>query len=115
MERVGLVGAGLGGTASANLALEQTIGALVFLSSPRQVAGMSVPDETLATEGLPKYFANSKGDRFAEDTRSMFDLAAGPKEIHMYPGEAHDEALFAAPYRDDLVQSLLQFLETNFR
>jgi rhodanese-related sulfurtransferase/dienelactone hydrolase len=115
-ERVVLVGASLGGMASAKVAAADEVTALVVIAAP-----LDWPDwpEIRVTEGdiqaieEPVLFINSEGDLFADDTRNMYEAAAGPKELQIYPGDAHGTDLFDTAHAAEVMERILAFLESQ--
>jgi len=113
-EKIILVGASLGGCASAKLAMESDASGLVVLSSPPSISqwGFEIESADLNTD-IPKLFITAENDNTvpAEATRSLFDLAAEPKEWQTYPGNAHGTDLFEGESGTELQQSILGFIQ----
>lgn len=112
-ERIILVGASLGGCASAKLAAEAQAVGLVVLAAPEAISdwGFRIDAADLATDG-PKLFITAESDPVVppKATRALYDLAAAPKEWQTYPGVAHGTDLLAAPDGDEVKQRILQFI-----
>ncbi|MFQ5577636.1 MAG: alpha/beta hydrolase, partial [Anaerolineae bacterium] len=108
-----LVGASMGGTAVAKVAALKPPAAAVIISAPRSFRGLAVSDEELAVAGVPRLFIGSRGDGATRDTLDMFNAAPGPKESHVYPGNAHGTFIFNSEHGADLSARLIRFIEAN--
>lgn len=114
-ENIILVGASLGGCASAKLAKESGASGLVVLASPPSIPAwdFEINSDDLATD-IPKLFITAENDNTVsvDATRALYDLAAEPKEWQTYPGTAHGTDLFDGETRTELEQRILGFLLT---
>ena len=112
-EKIILVGASLGGSASAKLAVESQASGLVVLASPPSISqwGFEIDPADLNTD-IPKLFITAENDNTvpAASTRALYDLAAEPREWQTYPGSAHGTDLFEGESAEELQQRLLQFI-----
>jgi len=112
-EKIILVGASLGGAASAKLAVESQASGLVVLASPPSISqwGFEIVSADLNTE-IPKLFITAENDNTvpAASTRALYDLAAEPKEWQTYPGSAHGTDLFEGESLAELQQRILEFI-----
>ena len=112
-EKIILVGASLGGLASAKLVVESQASGLVVLASPPSIPqwGFEIDSADLHTD-IPKLFITAENDTTisADDTRALHDLAAGPKEWQTYPGTAHGTDLFEGESGPELQQRILEFI-----
>ena len=54
--------------------------------------------------------ASENDDSFVTDARHMHDIATSPKEIYIYPGNAHGTDIFGGNNGDDPAQRVLQFI-----
>jgi uncharacterized protein len=112
-EKIILVGASLGGCASAKLAVESQASGLVVLASPPSIPqwGFEIDSADLATD-IPKLFITAEDDDTvpATATRELYDLAAEPKEWQTYPGTAHGTDLFEGESKEDLQQRIIAFI-----
>jgi esterase/lipase len=114
--RLALVGASLGGMATAKAAAVEKPAAIVVLSAPVDLTEFAFhvrPSELRSA--VPKLFIGSADDGtvpFAE-TQRMFTLAADPKELHPYSGSAHGLRLFDGEHANDLTQRLLAFITSR--
>jgi dienelactone hydrolase len=114
---VALVGASLGGMASAKAAGPAGAAALVVISAPlgHPDLEIEVTSLDLAAARMPKLFIAALDDPLvpAEQTRAMFDVAPEPKTWLTYPAAEHGTALLATSHGPDLRQRLLDFLLTH--
>jgi alpha-beta hydrolase superfamily lysophospholipase len=108
-----LVGASLGGCASAKLTVESQADGLIVVASPAEISqwGFAIEAGDLDTD-IPKLFIASKEDDTVsvEATQELFNLAAEPKEWQTYPGAAHGTDLFDTQYKDEFQQRILEFI-----
>lgn len=110
-QRIVLMGASMGGTASLKVAVEQQVTAVISLSGPQQFT-IGVSDDEIRTLKAPKLFLASADDTsFADDARHMYAIASEPKELHIYPGDAHGTDIFGGDNGDDPAQRILHFIE----
>lgn len=116
-QRLVLVGASLGGMATAKAAAVEKPVAMIIMAAPVDLAEFDyhVTPSELQSAAVPKLFIGSADDRIVPftDTERMFELATDPKELHSYPGAAHGVQLFAGEHADDLAQRLVMFITTN--
>lgn len=110
-----LLGASLGGMATAKVAGTIQPAAMIVMSSPADLLefDFQVTADDLAAITAPKLFIASQDDTIVPSsaTQQMVDLAANPKEIHLYPGSAHGIQLFTTEQADDLRRRLLAFVK----
>ena len=113
-EKIILVGASLGGCASAKLAVESQASGIVVLASPPSISqwGFEIQPADLNTN-IPKLFITAENDNTvpADSTRTLYDLAAEPKEWQTYPGSAHGTDLFEGQSAAELQQRILGFIQ----
>ena len=111
-----LVGASLGGMASAREAAAAQPAALIIIGSPMSNLALTlrVAAADLQTN-VPKLFIASENDSLvaASDTRAMYDAAAEPKTWHLYPGAAHGTDLLLGLSAQDLRQRVLDFIQAH--
>ena len=110
-----LVGASLGGCASAKLAVESGVDGLIVLASPPAISqwGFEISPADLHTD-IPKLFITAENDDTvpADATRAVYDLALDPKEWQTYPGSAQGTKLFETDARADVQDRILQFIRS---
>ena len=112
-EKIILVGASLGGVASAKLAVESQASGLIVIASPPSIPqwGFEIDSADLNTD-IPKLFITAENDNTvpADATRALYDLATEPKEWQMYPGASHGTDLFEGESAQELQQRILEFI-----
>ena len=112
-EKIILVGASLGGLASAKLAIESDASGIVVVASPPGIPewGFEIVAADLSTD-IPKLFITAENDPTvpASATRQLHDLAAEPKEWQTYPGNKHGTDIFESDSGEAMQQRILQFI-----
>lgn len=112
-----LLGASLGGMATAKVAASIQPAAMVVISAPADLLefDFQVTADELAAITAPKLFVASQDDTIVPNaaTQQMFDLAAEPKEMQLYPGSAHGVQLFTTEQAPDLRRRLLAFVQIH--
>lgn len=105
-KKVILLGASMGADISL-IAAAQTQVAGVITLSPEYLFGLT--NNQLKAISTPKLFINSVDDGYADDTRQIFQNALPPKELYLYPGNAHGVAIFRTAYGQDLIARIIAF------
>lgn len=112
-KKIILVGASLGGCASAKLTIESQADGLVVVASPSEIPqwGFAIEADDVAS-GIPKLFITAEEDDTVpfEASQGLFNLAAEPKEWQTYPGTAHGTEIFDTEYAGELQQRILKFI-----
>ena len=112
-EKIILVGASLGGLASAKLAIESQASGIVVIASPPAISqwGFEIESADLNID-IPKLFITAENDPTvpADATRQLYDLASQPKEWQVYPGYVHGTDLFETESGDEFQQRILEFI-----
>jgi dienelactone hydrolase len=112
-EKIILVGASLGGLASAKLAIESGASGIVVVASPPGISewGFEIQPVELDTD-IPKLFITAEHDATvpASATRQLYDLAAGPKEWQIYSGYEHGTDLFETEHGEAMQLRILRFI-----
>lgn len=116
-EQVVLVGASMGGMATAKTAASTQATAAIILAAPLEASGVGVlvqPEEVQAIS-VPKLFITSENDRTVkpEALQAMYELAVEPKELVIYPGTAHGTDLFKTESGAELQRKILEFIQTH--
>jgi uncharacterized protein len=112
-EKIILVGASLGGVASAKLAVESSPNGLVIVASPRKIDEWGFEIELGDVNiDMPKLFITAEHDSVVSVNRSreLFDLVAEPKEWQTYPGTAHGTDLFDTESGEAMRKRILDFI-----
>jgi pimeloyl-ACP methyl ester carboxylesterase len=116
-EQVVLVGASMGGMATAKTAASAQASAAIILAAPldASVVGVVVQPEELQAITAPKLFITSEDDKTVkpEALREMFELAVEPKELKIFPGTAHGTDLFKTASGPELQEMILEFIQTH--
>lgn len=112
-KKIILVGASLGGCASAKLTVESQADGLVVVASPAEISqwGFAIEAGDMASD-IPKLFIAAEADDTVpvEATQELFNLAAEPKEWQTYPSSAHGTEIFDTEFADELELRLLEFI-----
>jgi alpha-beta hydrolase superfamily lysophospholipase len=103
--RVSVIGASMGGAASANAARHARPGEI-----DRRILLANVPVDQPELLAIPKLFAVSRGDALAAKVREQFEKAPEPKELMILEGSAHAQFLFRTDQGERLMQKILEFL-----
>jgi len=116
-QQIVLVGASLGGMATAKVGGEAQAAAVIIMAAPLSARGLTVQIEEAELQALtmPKLFVGTDHDAVVAPaaTRRVYDLAPEPKEIYLYPGTAHGTELFETQSAADLTQRLLAFISAH--
>jgi pimeloyl-ACP methyl ester carboxylesterase len=112
-ERLVLIGASMGGTASIKVAAAEDVAGLVVISSPRSFQGLEVTDADLAALTMPSLWLGARQDAVVADTEAMYQQAAGPdKSVWVYEGSGvHGTFIFDGVDGPDLTRRLLEFIK----
>lgn len=92
IQRIGLVGASMGGTASLVVASrpDEAIRAAVTLSAPASIDGLVAGPEILAATNAAKLFIAGNGDGVAaQSAQAFFDQSAPPKRVEILTTADH--------------------------
>ncbi|HET9492906.1 MAG TPA: alpha/beta fold hydrolase [Chloroflexia bacterium] len=111
-QSIALVGASMGGMASARIAAAERPSCLVFVAGTTSWNGLEVSDAEMAANDTPKLFISSDEDAYINETLHLYDAAAEPKEKHIYPGGAHGTNLFDS-HAEDFSNRIISFIEAN--
>jgi len=114
-ERLVCIGASMGGTTCLRAAVEYPLVGLVVIGSMmNQGEPTNTTEEELAALTMPKLFITTENDIYSEipeSIQSMYKIAQEPKQIQIFPGEAHGTQMFFQPYGEEFTAMLLAFLE----
>lgn len=105
-KKVILLGASMGADISLVAASETQVAGVITLS-PEYLFGLN--NTQIKAISVPKLFINSVDDAYADDTQQIFQNAQPPKELHLYPGDAHGVAIFATDNGQDLIARIIAF------
>jgi alpha/beta superfamily hydrolase len=114
-DRIFLVGASMGGTASLVVAAREEIEGVVSISSPGQFPPLDAV-ETVDRISAPKLFITAEDDVPAFRSQEAFwEAAREPKLQHIYGGDEHGTALFDGAHAADIKARLVAFLTGGAR
>jgi len=102
---VSVIGASMGGGASANAAIHARPGEI-----DRLVLLAHVPVQEPERLVGPKLFVVSRGDSLAAKVSEQFEKAPEPKELLILDGSAHAQFLFETDQGERLMNKILDFL-----
>ena len=110
LEKIFLVGASMGGTASLVVAARDQVAGVVAISAPSQFPPLDAV-EAVSDINSPKLFVVSENDvpQFRAQ-QEFWEMAREPKAQHVYEGDTHGTALLTSPHGDDLRRRILDFL-----
>jgi dienelactone hydrolase len=114
VQRVGLVGASMGGTASLIVAGQpgSQIDAVAALSAPASIEGLVVTPEVLQQLTAAKLFVAGNGDTAAAQTaQDFFNTSLQPKRVEIYPSNDHGTDLLTGNQSENSRTLLLSFLQ----
>jgi dienelactone hydrolase len=108
-----LVGSSFGGTLTAAIAAQAHPAAIVILSAPLADGAFSVSEDALRALAAPALFMVSQGDtRYVGAVQHMYEMSPQPKQIHIYPGKNHGDAILTTPDSGDAaMRQLVAFLQ----
>lgn len=107
VRRIGLVGASMGGTASLVVAASdsQIVRAVVTLSAPQSIGGLTARPDMLQTATAAKLFIAGNGDgAAADDAQAFYQEAQPPKRV---------EILTTADHGTDILEGSQSEVATN--
>ncbi len=111
IDKVFLVGASMGGTASLILAAEKKVAGVVAISAPAEFQYLDALEPSKKITA-PKLFISSEGDVPAIRSQEQFmEAAPDPKAQVVYPGEEHGTELFDSEYAGAFEAKLVAFLK----
>ena len=108
-EKLGLVGASMGGTAALIVAATEPVDAVATLSAPVEFEGLSAR-EAVARVKPPKLFIAAEGDVGAQGARDLYRAAPEPREMELFPGAAHGTDMLSGPGSEKVKARLFSFL-----
>lgn len=102
---VAVIGASMGGGASANAVVKGAPGAIdrLILLSP-------VPIDHPERINVTKLYATAPGDPITPQVKEQFAKAPEPKKLLMLEGSAHAQNLFKTDQNERLMKAILEFL-----
>jgi pimeloyl-ACP methyl ester carboxylesterase len=108
VKQIALVGSSMGGSAVLASSFEGDIDSVVAVSAP--VA--AVPDELSKKITGRKLFVFADRDRLRlmPNVLACFAAASAPKKLVLFGGSEHSRAMFTAPYGDDALDEIVEFV-----
>lgn len=112
-EKVVLMGASMGGTATVKIAAEDPgIAAVVVWSSPLAFRGLTAELSEAAAFTMPALFLGAEADPVTADTQRMSE-AAPNAELFIYGGDSHGTFALEIPQGTEVETKLLSFIQEN--
>ncbi len=111
-----LVGASMGGTAALVVAAEEGngVGAVITLSAPQVIQGLSAGPDVLASITAAKLFIASTGDpSAAEAAQVFFDESLQPKRLEIVTSDDHGTDLLAGNQGSQVHRLIESWLTTH--
>lgn len=106
-----LIGASMGGTASAKNTHEANVTGLGLISAPKTFESIVVSEPDLGDLPYPKVFVASMDDEpYVTDIRTLHSFASDPKEITLFTGNTHGTALLDSEHAANLEELLLDLI-----
>ncbi len=113
IDRIFLVGASMGGTASLIVAARLPVAGVVSISSPAQFPPLDA-EAVVGQIDAPMLFITSQDDVPAFRSQERFwEAAGGAKEQEIYEGDEHGTDIFASVNGDALTERLTEFLTAH--
>jgi pimeloyl-ACP methyl ester carboxylesterase len=114
-EKIFLMGASMGGTASLIVAAREYIDGVISLSSPDEIDSLSALDEVEDIDAPILFIASQGDENAAASAESLFERSLEPKEIVILDGNSHGTFIFEEePENGEIVkQIVLDFLNSN--
>jgi pimeloyl-ACP methyl ester carboxylesterase len=117
-ERIACVGASMGGSTCLALAPENDFAGLGIIASPRKLsATVGIRFDQIPELSMPKLFVCTDHDtaggaptRLWEEAEDMYNRAAEPKQLKIFPGTAHGTEIFHTEQGEEFRQLLIDFL-----
>jgi pimeloyl-ACP methyl ester carboxylesterase len=113
-QRVALVGASMGGTASLIEASrpEEGIDAVATLSAPTSIEGLTVTPQDLQAITAAKLFVAGNGDATAATAaQDFYNQTLQPKRVEIYPSDDHGTDLLSGNQSENVRTLLLSWLQ----
>ena len=113
-ERIVLVGASMGGTASLVAAAREEVDGVITLSAPSTFMGLLAPPEALEAIDEPKLFIAAQGDSGAAATAQRFYAESSPpKRVEIVVGDQHGTELLESGQTEVVRSLILSFVERH--
>ena len=112
-QKIFLVGASMGGTASVRVASRQPVAGVVCISGPVSFRGLDAQDAIGEIKAPSLFIATEEdgGGRFSVSARDLHQKAQGKKDLLILSGSAHGTFLFQSPHKEQVEKKILEFLK----
>ncbi len=111
IEKVFLIGASMGGTASLKVVGQRPAAGVVTLSSPVSFRGLDAADEVEEITAPKLFLAGEGNDYDVAGAQEFFGLAKEPKEIMFFPGSAHGTDMLEGEEGLEVLKVILDFVD----
>ena len=115
-EKLFLIGASMGGTATIVAAAEEDVSGVVTLAAPDKMGNDMDALAVVSKLKMPKIFISAKGDEYhAESANRLYENAVEPKAIEIIEGKAHGTFIFEEEPENaqTLKDIIFNFLDNN--
>lgn len=112
-QRVSLIGASMGGTASLYAAAQEELGleAIVTLSAPASFEGMDLTPDVLTRVTAAKLFvAGSEDGPYADDAQRLYDMSPPPKRVEIPTTDDHGTDILTGNQTGPVTTLVLTYL-----
>lgn len=113
-DRIVCIGASMGGSTCLRAAVEYDLEGIAVIGS---LMGTGEPTtisvDELAALTIPKLFITTEEDGYdvPETIKDMYEISQEPKQLRIFPGDAHGTKMFKQSYGEEFTAELLAFLE----
>ena len=104
-EKIAVVGGSMGGAAVLRALAHSDSKAIV-----KAVLLAPAGGDPIASTTISKLFIVSEGDRLAATVQRLHEASTKPKELKVYPGNAHAQHLFKTEHAEDLMKRIIKFI-----
>lgn len=112
-QKIFLIGASMGATASIRVASQQPVAGVVCISDPVSFRGLDAEGAIAKVKAPALFIATEEdgGGRYAVSARNLHQKARGKKDLLILSGSAHGTFLFQTPHKEQLERKILEFLK----
>ena len=110
VEKIVVVGSGMGGTVAIQVAAHRDILGVVTISAPLEIDGLSAQEDVEFVSGA-KLFFSSEGDKDAHRSAGIFyNAAKSPRLMETFSGSEHGTDLLYGQHAANIQQRIFDFL-----
>ena len=110
VERFVIIGASMGGTAAVKVAAYRDLLAIVTLSAPMEIQGLSA-EEDITRVTAPAAFFSAEDDRSAQRSAAAYnDATRGPKLLETFTGSEHGTDLLYGHHAAAIQERIFEWL-----